>query len=71
MPHLIFHYVQKDIVDETLLNFKIFNCIECNLCSYVCPSKIPLAEYIKQGKKKLTAEGIKGIARNESCKAAY
>ena len=39
------------------MKFKIFNCIECNLCSYVCPSKIPVSEYIKQGKEKLISEG--------------
>ncbi len=57
IPHLLFHYVEKDVIDETLLTYKIFNCIECNLCSYVCPSKIPLAQYIKEGKQKLIKEG--------------
>jgi len=58
IPHLLFHYVEKDVIDRTLLNLRIFNCIECNLCSYVCPSKIPLAEYIKKGKERLTEEGF-------------
>ena len=57
IPHLLFHYVEKDVIDETLLRYKIFNCVECNLCSYVCPSKIPIAEYIKDGKARLIAEG--------------
>jgi Na(+)-translocating NADH:ubiquinone oxidoreductase A subunit len=59
IPHLLFHYIEKGFVDETLLKYKIFNCIECNLCSYVCPSKIPVAWYIKEGKTKLLAEGCK------------
>jgi len=69
IPHLLFHYVEKDLVDEALLTFKIFNCIECNLCSYVCPSKIPLAEYIKMGKKKLIDEGFKSPAPDMKLKA--
>ena len=58
VPHLLYHYVERDVIDEGLLNLKIFNCIECNLCSYVCPSKIPVAKYIREGKEKLMNEGI-------------
>lgn len=66
IPHLLFHYVEKDVIDETLLKYKIFNCLECNLCSYVCPSKIPVAQFIKEGKAKLLNEGcecpVPGVA---------
>lgn len=62
IPHLLAKYVQRNIVDETLMNLRIFNCIECGLCSYVCPSKIPLAKYIKEGQEKLT---IQGCDRNQ------
>ena len=58
IPHHLFHYVERDVIDETLLSLKIYNCIECNLCSYVCPSKISVGEYIKQGKQKLLDEGF-------------
>jgi Na(+)-translocating NADH:ubiquinone oxidoreductase A subunit len=59
IPHLLFHYVEKGLTDERLVNFRIFNCIECNLCSYVCVSKIALAGHIRDGKKKLAEEGLK------------
>jgi Na(+)-translocating NADH:ubiquinone oxidoreductase A subunit len=59
IPHLLFHYVERDVIDENLLKYKIGNCIECNLCSYVCPSKIPVAQFIKEGKAKLLEEGFK------------
>ena len=36
----------------------IYKCIDCNLCTYVCPSKIQVAWYIKKGKEKLTEMGI-------------
>jgi Na(+)-translocating NADH:ubiquinone oxidoreductase A subunit len=77
IPHLLFHYVEKDVIDETLLKYKIFNCVECNLCSYVCPSKIPVAQYIKEGKAKLLDEGcecpvpsavLKGVEKYKSVK---
>ena len=64
IPHLLFHHVEKDMVDETLLRYEIFKCIECRLCDYVCPSKIPLAGYIQEGKKRLVAEGWVGAAQN-------
>ncbi|HCD38164.1 MAG TPA: hypothetical protein DEQ77_05515 [Candidatus Omnitrophica bacterium] len=57
IPHLLSKYVQRSIIDETLMNLRIFNCIECGLCSYVCPSKIPLAKHIKEGQEKLTVSG--------------
>ena len=58
IPHHIYRYVNRKIIDETIVNYKIFNCIECNLCSYVCTAKIPVAKYIKQGKEKLTEMGL-------------
>jgi Na+-transporting NADH:ubiquinone oxidoreductase subunit NqrA len=75
IPHLLYHYVNKEMIDETLLSYKIFDCIDCNLCSYVCTSKIPLASYIKTGKEKLIEEGLaaptpgctlKGVAEQEN-----
>ncbi len=58
IPHLISKYAERDIIDETLVAYKIFNCIECSLCSYVCPSKVPVAANIKKGKRKLLEDGI-------------
>ena len=58
IPHLLFQYAERDIIDEDLLRYRIFDCIECNLCNYVCPSKIPIAEFIKKGKEGLIKEGF-------------
>jgi Na(+)-translocating NADH:ubiquinone oxidoreductase A subunit len=57
-PHLLHHYVRREKFDEPLVRFGIFNCIDCNLCTYVCPSKIPVAEILKEGKKQLVEEGF-------------
>lgn len=57
IPHLLYRYVQRGVIDETLMNYEIFNCIECGLCSFVCPSKIPLAKFITDGQDKLIMQG--------------
>lgn len=56
LPFLISKYVERNIIDENIINLKIFNCVDCNLCSYVCPSKIPVAENIKKGKEEILAQ---------------
>ena len=37
-------------------DYYVTQCIECGLCSYVCPSKRPLAEYIRYGKRTVMAQ---------------
>jgi Na+-transporting NADH:ubiquinone oxidoreductase subunit NqrA len=58
LPNILHRYVQKNVIDETLVRFQIFRCIDCNLCSYVCTSKIPLARLMREGKEKLAKEGL-------------
>lgn len=38
---------------DFLRTLAVDKCIECGLCSFVCPSKIPLTDYMKMGKKML------------------
>ncbi len=59
IPHLLDKYVKKNIIDEQLIRFGVFNCVECNLCSYVCPSKIHLAWNIKAGQQLLIENEFK------------
>lgn len=49
--------ISKVGINETLMRYGIFNCIDCNLCTYVCPSKISLAKNLKQAKNKLIEAG--------------
>ncbi len=58
IPHLVYHNVERDKVEEHLAAYRIFNCMDCNLCTYVCPSKIPVASYVLEGKDKLREMGI-------------
>jgi Na+-transporting NADH:ubiquinone oxidoreductase subunit A len=58
LPNLLHRYVQRSIIDENLARFGIWRCIDCNLCTYVCTSKIDLAALMREGKEKLKKEGI-------------
>ena len=58
LPNLIHRYVERDLVEENLQELGIFRCIDCNLCTYVCPSKIPVADLIKKGRAMLRNDGI-------------
>lgn len=39
---------------EALLKLDVNKCIECGLCSYICPSKIPLTEEIRKAKRTIS-----------------
>ncbi len=58
IPHLIYRNVERKKIEDFLVSYKIFNCINCNLCTYVCPSKINVSSYIDEGKKKLRDFGF-------------
>jgi electron transport complex protein RnfC len=57
-PNLLHHYVERQRLNEDTVKYGIFKCIECNLCTYVCTSKIPVAQLLKQGKQQLLEEGF-------------
>ncbi len=58
IPHLLDKHVTRNLITEDLIKHGIFNCVECNLCSFVCPSKIPVARHIKLGQQKLADYGF-------------
>jgi electron transport complex protein RnfC len=35
---------------DMLKNLEVNKCIECGLCSFVCPSKIHLTDYMRKAK---------------------
>lgn len=58
-PNLLGEYSDKGMYSEAeQLHLK--DCIECGLCSYVCPAKRALVTWIKKGKAGLAAEKAKG-----------
>jgi electron transport complex protein RnfC len=34
--------------------YDLLSCVECGLCSYVCPARIPLFQHIMLGKHEFT-----------------
>lgn len=58
MPQLLHKHVDKKIINKRLAEYKIFDCVECGLCDYVCPSKIEVSSDIKRGKEMLEKNEI-------------
>jgi Na+-translocating ferredoxin:NAD+ oxidoreductase subunit C len=58
LPHLLHKHVDKKIITKRLAEYRIFDCVECGLCDYVCPSKIEISSDIKRGKAMLEANQL-------------
>ena len=54
MPTTISNLVQFDRLDDAK-SYGILDCMECGSCSFVCPAKRRMVEYIKFGKARLAA----------------
>jgi len=69
LPHLLQKYCTHQAIDkatqkpfydmlEDAKNLRLMGCIECGLCTYVCPSKLPIMTDIQKGKAQLQKEGL-------------
>ncbi len=69
VPHLYSRMVNFDLAEDAV-KYGMEACIECGLCTFVCPSKITLVEDIRKGKKILEKREIwahpTGLSRLES-----
>ncbi|MGM0470982.1 MAG: electron transport complex subunit RsxC [Bacillota bacterium] len=54
MPVSLSKLSQVDKLDK-LEEYNVMDCIECGSCSYVCPAGIPLLQWIRLGKNKVSA----------------
>jgi len=63
-PHLIHKYLYRDLTEEAAIA-GIDLCVECGLCSYVCPSKIDLRAQFTEAKKVIEEERIE-LAKSKS-----
>jgi Na+-translocating ferredoxin:NAD+ oxidoreductase subunit C len=52
-PTTLMYRVKKEQFAEAK-EMGILNCYECAACAYTCPAKIPLLDYMKYGKSKVT-----------------
>jgi Na+-translocating ferredoxin:NAD+ oxidoreductase RnfC subunit len=55
MPHLIHKYLYRDLIEE-VDQARVDLCIECGLCSFVCPSKIDLRQQFIDAKELIEKE---------------
>ena len=56
MPLYIHKFALKEKLDMAE-SYRIMDCIECGSCSYICPSKRPLVEAIRFGKRQIRQAG--------------
>ncbi len=55
IPNAIADYIDNELLGDAEQR-GVFRCVECGLCEYVCPSRIPLLEIIRLGKVLLKGE---------------
>ena len=51
-------------------NYGLMNCVECGCCTYVCPAKRNIVQYIKLAKGWVRGEQAKARAKAAAEKAA-
>ena len=56
VPNIIVDFIDNKQLDDAD-RWGVLFCVECGLCEYVCPSRIPLLELMKLGKVLLRGEG--------------
>lgn len=56
LPLLIHKFSLREEFEKAQA-YNIMDCIECGSCSYICPSKRPLVEAIRFGKRQIRAAG--------------
>jgi Na+-transporting NADH:ubiquinone oxidoreductase subunit A len=49
LPQMAFKAILAEEIEEALQH-GLLDCVECGLCSYVCPSKIELSQTFKTAK---------------------
>lgn len=49
VPTDVMKHVKKEYWDN-MEDLNISDCMECGACTYTCPARIPLVQYIKEGK---------------------
>ncbi|MDR0907650.1 MAG: electron transport complex subunit RsxC [Rikenellaceae bacterium] len=62
-PYLLSKQAEKQMFDE-LEAGHVYDCIECGSCAFTCPARVPLLDWIRQGKA-----GVMKIMRSRTAPA--
>ena len=68
MPTTICAHVEAEHLDEAK-DYGLLDCMECGSCSYICPVKRKLVDYIKFGKATLSAIRAREMAEQKAAEA--
>lgn len=63
-PTTIVQLVKREQLDEAL-RLGLMDCIECGCCAYSCPARIPLTQYLRQGKHAFRQRKAQESAKGE------
>jgi Na+-transporting NADH:ubiquinone oxidoreductase subunit A len=55
LPQLAFKSLLADDIEEALAH-GLLDCVECGLCTYVCPAKIELCHHLTAAKRRYYQE---------------
>jgi electron transport complex protein RnfC len=50
---MLVRFLEAGQYQEAADEYDLYSCIECGLCSFVCPSKIPIFQFIRLAKYEL------------------
>jgi len=60
MPCILGELIENEEIDTAEKEYSLMDCKECGICSYVCPAKRPLVQYMKIGKAQVMAKRKRG-----------
>lgn len=55
LPQILHRYLYREAIDEAE-KAGLDRCVDCNLCTFVCPSKIELREQFYDAREQLREE---------------
>lgn len=62
------HWHAKELNTDRLQDYRLFDCIECGCCSYVCPSHITLVDEFRQAKSSVWSRRRKQLEAEQNKK---
>lgn len=65
VPSMLSILGERQDVEKARDSYGVMNCIECGCCTYVCPAKRNIVQYIR-----VTKGAVKALAAKEKAKAA-